>query len=202
MPPPSSSMHDGPSNMRVQRTRFSASRRRSPLTRRPLGGGWGRDRLDGPLLAWAAVIGVLLAGTGCASAGRPADVQSQILRLDAEWSLAAQARDVDRVVSFWADDAIVLPPGSPAVAGKAAIREFVMKSFGTPGFTISWKTTTVTVSRSGDMAYATGTNRVTFNAPDGKQVTVEGKAVTVWRREREGAWKCVIDIWNDGSSPQ
>jgi ketosteroid isomerase-like protein len=88
------------------------------------------------------------------------------------------------------------------VAGKAAIREFVVKSFQTPGFSISWKTTTVAVSSSGDIAYTTGTNRVAFSAPDGRQVTVEGKAVEVWRRERDGAWKCVIDIWNDVSPSQ
>jgi uncharacterized protein (TIGR02246 family) len=148
------------------------------------------------------IVGVLLAHTGCASSGSQADVQSQILQLDAEWSRAAQDGDVDRAVSFWADDAIVFPPGGPAVAGKAAIREFVTKSFRTPGFSISWKTTTVAVSRSGDIAYTTGTNRVAFNAPDGKQVTVEGKAVAVWRREKNGVWKCVIDIWNDVSSSQ
>ncbi len=88
------------------------------------------------------------------------------------------------------------------MAGKSAIRDFVVKSFQTPGFSISWKTTTVVVSRSGDIAYTTGTNRVTFSTPDGKQITVEGKAVTVWRREKDGAWKCVIDIWNDVSTPQ
>ena len=148
------------------------------------------------------IVGVLLAYTGCASSGSQADVQSQILQLDAEWSKAAQDRDVDRAVSFWADDAIVFPPGSPAVVGKAAIREFVMKSFRAPGFSISWKTTTVAVSKSGDIAYTTGTNRVDFNAADGKQVTVEGKAVAVWRREKNGLWKCVIDIWNDVSSSQ
>ena len=147
------------------------------------------------------IVGVLLAYTGCASSDSQ-NVQSQILQLDAEWSKAAQDRDVDRAVSFWADDAIVFPPGSPAVVGKAAIREFVTKSFRTPGFSISWKTTTVAVSNSGDIAYATGTNRVTFDAADGKQVTVEGKAVAVWRREKNGVWKCVIDIWNDVSSSQ
>lgn len=127
-------------------------------------------------------------------------MQPLILQLDAEWSRAAQERDIDRVVSFWADDAIVFPPGSPPVVGKSAIRAFVAKSFQTPGFSISWKTTTVAVSRSGDLAYTTGTNRVTFSAPDGTLVTVDGKAVAVWRRTTEGAWKCAIDIWNDVSS--
>jgi uncharacterized protein (TIGR02246 family) len=142
-------------------------------------------------------VAMLLAYIGCASAGSPTDVQSQILQIDAEWSGAAQGRDVDRVVSFWADDAIVFPPGSPPLKGKPAIREFVAKSYQTPGFSISWKTTNVAVSRSGDLAYARGTNRVSFTGLDGRQVTVEGKAVTVWRREKEGIWKCVIDIWND-----
>jgi uncharacterized protein (TIGR02246 family) len=148
------------------------------------------------------VVAVLLACAGCASSGRQPDVASQIRQLDVDWSRAAQDRDVERVLSFWADDAIVFPPGSPAVAGKAAIREFVSKSFQTPGFSISWKTTTVAVSRSGDLAYTTGTNRLTFSAPDGKQVTVEGKAVAVWRREKDGTWKCVIDIWNDVPASQ
>ena len=151
---------------------------------------------------FGVIVAALLAGTGCASSGSQTDVQSQIQRLDADWSRAAQERDVDRVVSFWADDAIVFPPGGPAVAGKAAIREFVAKSFQTPGFSISWKTTTVVFSRSGDIAYTTGTNGVTFSTPDGKQVRVEGKAVAVWRREKDGAWKCVIDIWNDVSPSQ
>jgi uncharacterized protein (TIGR02246 family) len=154
------------------------------------------------MIRFLGVLATSLACIRCATAGRTSDEASQILKLDAAWSQAAQTRDVDRIVSFWADDAIVFPPGSPAVAGKSAIREFVVKSFGTSGFSISWKTTTVAVSRSGDIAYTTGTNRVTFSAPDGKQVTVEGKAVAVWRRDQGGTWKCVIDIWNDVSSPQ
>jgi uncharacterized protein (TIGR02246 family) len=164
---------------------------RAPLSRNSLGVG---SRI-GP--AAFGAVAVLVALTGCVSAGRPADVRAQILRLDREWSQAAQRRDVDRVISYWADDAIVLPPGSPPVVGKAAIREFVVKSFQAPDFSISWKTTDVAVSGSGDLAYATGTNRVTFRNPDGKQVTVDGKAVTVWRRDKDGAWKCVVDIWND-----
>jgi uncharacterized protein (TIGR02246 family) len=149
----------------------------------------------------AALAASVLASAACASASRPSDVESEIRRLDAEWSRAAEARDVERALFFWSDDAVVFPPGSPPVAGKPAIREFVTKSLQTPGFSISWKTQTVTVSSSGDMACTTGTNRVTFDAPDGKAVTVDGKAVEVWRRQEDGQWKCVIDIWNDAAPP-
>lgn len=147
------------------------------------------------------VLIALVACTACHSRGNRAEVRAEILRLDAEWSQAAQKRDVDRVVSYWADDAVVLPPSSGAVVGKGAIRDFVVKSFQTPGFGISWKTTDVTVSESGDLAYATGTNRVTFRGADGREASVDGKAVTVWRRNPSGTWKCVVDIWNDAAPP-
>ncbi len=148
------------------------------------------------------IFGAFLTLTACRPAGSQADVRSEILRVDAQWLEAVQARDVDRAVSFWADDAIVFPPGGPAVAGKAAIREYVTKSFQTPGFTVSWKTAAVEASSGGDVAYTTGTNHVTFAMPDGRQAAVDGKAVAVWRRQKDGAWKCAIDIWNDASPPQ
>lgn len=123
------------------------------------------------------------------------DARSEILRLDAEWSKIAATRDVERILSYWSDDASLLPPGSAAVVGKAAIREYIRSSFEIPGFRISWKTVEVTVSQSGDLAYGVGTNRVSFSGPDGKPVVLEGNAVTVWRNDPAG-WKCVIDIWN------
>lgn len=152
------------------------------------------------LLVLLAAAGVV-AASGCATSGGGVDPASGVLRLDEEWSRAAGERDVDRVLSYWSDDATVFPPGSPPIVGKPAIREYVARSFQMPGFGITWKTTRVVVARSGELAYATGTNRVTFSGPDGSPVTVEGKAVTVWRKEPGGAWKCVIDIWNDVSPP-
>ena len=125
-----------------------------------------------------------------------ADERAEILRLDAEWSEVAGTRDLERILSYWSDDASLIPPGRPAIVGKDAIREYIRSSLEIPGFRISWKTNDVTVSESADLAYGTGTNQVSFLGPDGKTVTVRGEAVTVWRR-RGGAWKCVVDVWNE-----
>jgi len=124
--------------------------------------------------------------------------RAAILRIDKEWAVAAgEGRDVDRIVSFWADDAKVYAPGTPLLVGKEAIRQFVQKSLATPGFSIHWETTEVVVSSDGSLAYATGTNRTTLNDAQGKQIEIHGKGVTVWRKDPSGAWKCIIDIWND-----
>jgi ketosteroid isomerase-like protein len=126
-----------------------------------------------------------------------AAVKDEILRLDKEWAAAAaDGRDVELILSFWSDDASVLPPGAPPIVGKAAIREFVTGALNTPGFSVTWKTIQVVLSAAGDLAYCLGPNRFTAPGPDGTIATTYGKAVTVWRNDPAG-WKCVVDIWND-----
>ena len=39
--------------------------------------------------------------------------RAALFRADKEWSRAAAARDVEKVLSFWTDDASVFPPDSP-----------------------------------------------------------------------------------------
>ncbi|HEY7369212.1 MAG TPA: nuclear transport factor 2 family protein, partial [Thermoanaerobaculia bacterium] len=63
-----------------------------------------------------------------------------LAKLDDEWSTAAVARDVDRVASFYAEDAIAYPPGEPVAVGKAAAKKVWAAYFSDPSFSISWKT--------------------------------------------------------------
>ena len=121
-----------------------------------------------------------------------------IIETDREWSRAAtEARNIEYIVSFWSEDAKIFAPNLPVITGKDAIRQYVYNSFAMPGFSISWITTDVVVSSDGSFAYATGTNQTTFDDPEGNRITVKGKAVTVWRKEASGSWKCIIDIWNE-----
>ena len=121
--------------------------------------------------------------------------RATLMRIDKEWAQAAAARDAEKVLSFWAEDARVYPPGQPVVAGKDALRRFVTDSFAIPGFAISWETTEFVVSAGGDLAYGTATNKVTFPGPQGSMTEV-GRAVTVWKKGADKRWRCVIDIWN------
>jgi uncharacterized protein (TIGR02246 family) len=139
---------------------------------------------------------VALAMLGCSRVDLDAE-RASILKTDKAWLGATQAKDLERTVSFWADDAVVMAPSQPAFVGKDAIRKYVAESFRLPGFAIEWETTQVTVAPHGDVAYATGTNTTTLNGPDGKPMTFRGKAATVWRKSADGSWKCVVDIWND-----
>src|SRR5439155_11303507 len=71
--------------------------------------------------------------------------KARLLLRDAEWALAAsEGRDVERIVSYWTDDAIVLPPGLAAVVGKTALRQYVHDSMQIPGFKITLMRSIVT----------------------------------------------------------
>lgn len=129
------------------------------------------------------------------------DLESEkrtLLELDRRWSeLASEKRDVDAVAAFWTDDAVIYPPGQPAIVGQAAICAYVESMFSLPGFHIEWQTSEVIVAPSGDLAYLLGTNSATIPDPSGRLITSEGRGVTVWRKEADGIWRCVVDIWND-----
>ena len=124
--------------------------------------------------------------------------RKKLLQRDADWAaLASKGGDVETIASYWTDDAVVLPPGQPAVEGKAALRDYVLKSLRIPGFGITWKTTMAMLSADGSLAYLMGDNRITMQGPGGKPITIVGRALTVWRNEQDGQWRCAIDIWNE-----
>ncbi|MEK6282803.1 MAG: DUF4440 domain-containing protein [Acidobacteriota bacterium] len=123
--------------------------------------------------------------------------KTRLLQRDAEWATAAsEGFDVERVLSYWTDDAMVLSPGFPAVVGKDALRQYVQSSMQIPGFRITWTTTDTVLSPDGNLAYMFSLNAVTMNGPNGTPVTTEGRAITIWRRESDGEWRCAVDIWN------
>jgi ketosteroid isomerase-like protein len=109
---------------------------------------------------------------------------------DAEWSKVAGAKDLDKTVGFYADDAIVLPPNQAMVTTKDGIRN-LWKGFMDSFQTISWNTTRVEVAKSGDMAVTTGTYELTMK--DGTKD--HGKYCEVWEK-KGGAWKVATDMFS------
>ena len=128
--------------------------------------------------------------------------EAALMATSRAWAQAAASGDVDRIVSYWADDAIVLAPDQPAIVGKAAIRAFVTQSGALPGFSITWEPEQARIAASGDVGYLVEHNRVTFADSTGTRHTQFGKAVTIWRKDASGAWKCIVDTWNNNPTEQ
>lgn len=126
---------------------------------------------------------------------RAAD-EATLRNLDAEWSKAAGAKDIEKTVSYYSDDALVMPPNSPVLQGKAAVRAMWQGMLNMPGFGGGWKVTKVEIARSGDLGYVTGTYEFNETDANGKPKTDKGKYLEVWKKQADGNWKCVADIFN------
>jgi len=149
-------------------------------------------------LIFCGCLALLLLTVACQQAPQDTQAadQNAIKDLEAQWSKAAGAKNVDDVVSYYADDASVFSPNMPIATGKQAIRATWMQFIGSPGFSVSWESTKADVSRSSDLAYDTGTYQLTMNDPQGKPMSDRGKYMVAWKRQSDGKWKVTADIFN------
>jgi ketosteroid isomerase-like protein len=117
-----------------------------------------------------------------------------LAKLDDDWSAAAGTRDAKRVASFYADDAIAYPPSAPMAVGKAAAEKVWAGAFADPTYNLSWKTSHAEVV--GALGYTSGTYEDSYKGPDGKTVRGTGKYLCVWKKQKDGSWKALHDMWN------
>ncbi len=85
------------------------------------------------------------------AAARSSDEQA-IRETVAAWSEAAGAKDLNKCVSFYTDDASVLPFNAPIATGKDQIRKVWSQLMSNPGYSLRFGSTKVEVARSADLA--------------------------------------------------
>jgi len=147
----------------------------------------------------AAALLVSACGQQAPADTRAAD-ETAIRELDVKWSSAAAAKDLEGTVSYYADDASLLPPNTTIQTGKPAIHAAWTGLLGSIE-SITWQPNKVEASRSGDMAYVIGVYQMNSKNPQGRPVTDHGKYVEVWKKQTDGSWKTVADIFNSDLLP-
>jgi len=128
-------------------------------------------------------------------------VTAAIEAADAEFVKAFNAGDAAGVAALYTEDAVVMPPGQPAVEGRGAIESTMAEMLAAAGGPqLSLTTDDIELMMSpgvGHTAVATGT--WTMNAADGSHLD-HGKAMVVWRQTDDG-WKLSRDMWNSDMTP-
>ena len=122
--------------------------------------------------------------------------QQTIRDLDTAWSQAAQSKDVDKMVSYYADDASAFPFNAPIATGKDQIRQLWSSLMAKPGFSLTFAPTKIVVAKSNDLAYEAGTFELKMNDAQNNPTTTNGKYVVCWKKQPKQAWKVEFDIFN------
>ncbi len=114
------------------------------------------------------------------------NIEAAIRLADEAWMKGIASKSVEQTVAMY--DAEVLTAGSamPPARGLAAIRAMWTRLFAQPDFLLTWKTDKVVITESGTIASSSGTWR-------GAKPNATGPFLAVWRKQRDGKWKILID---------
>jgi ketosteroid isomerase-like protein len=125
---------------------------------------------------------------------------ADVRRLREIWVEAFNRHDVERLVSFYAEDAVELPlNGAPAVHGISALRELVNSMF-TAGF-CELKVWQTQVGYTDPLAVELATYTVCPRSGNGGSRKEEkGRLVATWRRAENGPYKITISVWSKESA--
>jgi ketosteroid isomerase-like protein len=144
-----------------------------------------------------ALIVCLLLGLGTSCQENKIDQKAEgeaLMELSREWSKAAESRDIEKILAYWDDNALIISAGEPEIKGKQSIREMVEGSFQDSSFSISWEPESVEISASGDMGYLLEKSTLSFMDSMGNANTQTFRSVTIWKKQADGSWKNVVDI--------
>lgn len=124
------------------------------------------------------------------------DLLASLRALDATFGRCIAGRDARALAEqFYAEDALLLPPGQPEIRGRAAIAAFwaEMLANGLAEASIE----TASAERYGDVAHAFGTGAGTIRQAGLDEIRLDVKYVLILKRQADGAWKVSVDIWNE-----
>jgi len=120
-----------------------------------------------------------------------------IRNIEDQWVAANKAKDINKVVSIFASDAVVMEPNKPISVGIEAIKKSWELWFSDTTFlhsTITGTTDNIEISASGDLGYARGATHYSIITPNGT-VEYDDKFVDIFKKIG-GEWKCIVSIWN------
>lgn len=113
-----------------------------------------------------------------------------------DWQKIGATGDVDKIMTYWSDDAILMIPGLPTINGKDAIRKMIEGSKGSAP-KMTWDSpSSINVSQSGDLAYVMTKNHITMTDSTGHSMTQDNKALLIWKKQTDNSWKESVVIFN------
>lgn len=164
-------------------------------------------RLINKRLLAATGLGIVVVLAACAQAPAPAPAAAtdpaadeEKLKADAlSWFDHYASANAEGMANLYAEDALLMPPGAPAVTGRPGIQAFLGDDAAKSKVVgISLKNVAVTgAGVSGDLGWISGTYAVL----DGSGATIDtGNYLSVHHR-KDGVWLYIRDTWNSDRAP-
>ena len=153
------------------------------------------------LVFCAIVSGIFVLPTRLLSTP-PAKATAETLKqLEGEFMKAAADKGSQGYMSYYAEDAVEVPNGGPLIEGKVNIAKD-MGFLDDKNNQLIWTPVGADISASADLGYTYGNYEFHSKDKDGKPVTEYGKYTSIWKLQRDGSWKVVLDMGNASPAPK
>src|SRR5271169_4122259 len=155
-----------------------------------------------PVLIVAVVaVTIVLSQARPAASASPKAAAEMLKQLEADFMKAAAEKGSLGYMSYYADDSVEVPNGGPFIVGKAEIAKG-MGFLDDKNNRLSWTPVGADISASGDLGYTYGNYEFHAKDKDGKPVVQYGKYTSIWKQQKDGSWKVVLDMGNASPEPK
>ncbi len=124
------------------------------------------------------------------------DPETKIRNASAAWDMAFNAGDVDSLMDRYHESAVSMVPGHPASVGREAIRRDFESFFSENAGQHTTSIDEIVVS--GDLAVERARYSMDITPKSGSAIAERGKHIVVYRRNPDGTWQVLWEIWNEG----
>jgi uncharacterized protein (TIGR02246 family) len=139
-------------------------------------------------------VSLLLCVTTGVSLAQAVTPENEIAALRTEWACALHEKQLELSLALYTEDASFMSPDAPRITGKEALRGLYRQVFAqiTSDITLESKQT----GYSGLLAYDSGDYHETLTPVQaGPAQTISGSYLMVLRREPDGKWRIVQQVW-------
>ena len=107
--------------------------------------------------------------------------------------------DAASLAALYIQDGTLLAPNLPIITGRQGIQDFFAgaRGAGMTGITLQ----ALEVGHDGDLAYEIGTAVVDIQPSGGQPAKDVGKYVIVCKRQADGSWKMITDMFSSDAPP-
>ncbi len=148
-----------------------------------------------PLILALTLLFAALVLTRETTAASPKPTAETLRQLEAKFMQAAEEKGSQGYMSYYADDAVELPNSYSAIQGKVEIAK-TMGFLDDKNNRLTWTPVGADISSSGDLGYTWGTYEFHSRDKNGSPTTDHGKYTSIWKLQKDGSWKVVLDIGN------
>jgi hypothetical protein len=96
-------------------------------------------------------------------------------------------------IEYLDSNGVLLRPNHLPIAGADAV-DFLIQQNDTD-YTMTWEPKNGVIARSGELGYTYGIYAL---RPSAKDTVIYGTYVSIWKKEKGGTWKYVLDSGNEG----